>query len=213
MKLYFLLAIFTLFSCEQKDTTTQDVIKNEEKKVRTTKSTSLEEISSTEWFQYYKSLNLNFRAERFQLQTTSEINYQSSNVITVNQKNFDKVYLPFLVYNKSKTQYLDFDSYQWVLLEDGSAAFEADQPIALINVNNNEARQIAFFGPSYWIEDAYWKEDSAVVLLGNSYDKVPFVMKYNFDKNTVQNYKYTDTLKFKTNYTNIRLNKKGIKTQ
>ena len=213
MKLYFLLAIFTLFSCEQKDTTTQDVIKNEEKKVRTTKSTSLEEISSTEWFQYYKSLNLNFRAERFQLQTTSEINYQSSNVITVNQKNFDKVYLPFLVYNKSKTQYLDFDSYQWVLLEDGSAAFEADQPIALINVNNNEARQIAFFGPSYWIEDAYWKEDSAVVLLGNSYDKVPFVMKYNFDKNTVQNYQYTDTLKFKTNYTNIRLNKKGIKTQ
>lgn len=97
-------------------------------------------------------------------------------------------------------------------MEDGTAGFEADQQVALVNVNSNEAKQIAFFGPSYWIEDAYWKGDSAVVLLGNSYDKVPFVMKYNFDKNTVQNYQYTDTLKFEKNYSNIRLDKKGIKT-
>lgn len=213
MKLYLLLAIFALFSCERKNIPAKNVNKAEEKKEISTKSGSLEEISSTDWFQYYKSLNSTFREERFQLQTTSKINYQSSNVLTVNQKDFDKVYLSFLIYNKSKTQYLDLDSYQWFLMEDGTAGFEADQQVALVNVNNNEAKQIAFLGPSYWIEDAYWKGDSAVVLLGNSYDKVPFVMKYNFDKNTVQNYQYTDTLKFETNYSNIRLNKKGIKTQ
>ena len=213
MKLYLLLATFALFSCEQKNTPAENLKKMEEKKEFSPNSGPLEEISSTDWFQYYKSLNSNFQAERFQLQTTSKINYQSSNVITVNQKDFDKVYLPFQIYNKSKTQYLDLDSYQWFLMEDGTAGFEADQQVALVNISNNKAKQIAFFGPSYWIEDAYWKGDSAVVLLGNSYDRVPFVMKYNFDKNTVQNYQYTDTLQFKTNYSNIRLNKKGIKTQ
>lgn len=65
MKLYLLLAIFTLFSCEEKNIPTKNVNKLEENKEISPKSGSLEEISSTEWFQYYKSFNSNFRAERF----------------------------------------------------------------------------------------------------------------------------------------------------
>ncbi len=120
-------------------------------------------------------------------------------------------FIPLFFFNESKSKYVDFDSYQWFTGPDGYAGFEADQQVVLVDMKKKEARQIAFFGPSYWIEDAYWKGDSAVVLLGNSYEKVPFILKYNFEKNEVQNFQYPDTLKIETPYFTMRLRSKGIK--
>ncbi|AZI31674.1 hypothetical protein [Kaistella carnis] len=105
---------------------------------------------------------------------------------------------------------MDFDSYQWELLPDGSAAFEADQALILVDLKNRKAQQIAFFGPSFWIEDAYWKGDSVAVVLGNTYEKVPFIMEYNFNKKIINNYKYPDTLKIGEFYSKYRLKRKGI---
>ena len=165
------------------------------------------------WLTYYQIGNPDFAKEKFSLTETSPIIYNPSNVIVMNQKGFNEVYKPFFVFNQSKTAYLDFDSYHWILGKDGSASFEADQEIALVDLKTKTAKQIAFFGPSYRIEEAYWQGDSTAVLLGNTYEKVPFILSFNFVKNTKQHFQYPDTLKFEKPYSEVRLQKFGIRTQ
>ncbi|MBH1959228.1 MAG: hypothetical protein I8H68_03870 [Flavobacteriia bacterium] len=165
------------------------------------------------WVSYYKKTNPYFSADKFALSNTSAITYYPSNVKVMNEEGFNEIYKPFFVFNESKTHYLDFDSYQWKIAADRSASFEADQEVALVDYKNKTAQRIAFFGPSFTVEEAYWKGDSVAVLLGNSYEKVPFIMKYNFRKKMVQNLQYPDTLKFDIPYSNVRLQRFGIKTE
>ena len=212
MKVYLFLLLFLLFSCEQKvkDETVQKVNKPS---VET--STSVAEknrLESQPWFQYYQAQNPELKIDFFSLEETSPISYEKTNVKILNQKGFNEIYKPFLIFNESKDKYLDLDSYHWFLGADGSASFEADQQVVLVDLKNKNAKQIAFFGPSFWIEDAYWKGDSIAVLLGNTYEKVPFFMEYNFENNTKKYYKYSDTLKFETSYSKVRLKNKGINT-
>lgn len=213
MKGFIFLILLLVFSCDKKEkinpgqnTESREVENSAELKVT-------DSLYTHPWFQYYQKDNPTFNPENFQLKQTSPISYQESSVIIMNKKGFNEIYKPFFVFNNSKTKYLDFDSYQWTLMPDGSAGFEADQQVNLVDFKKKEAKQIAFFGPSYWIEDAYWKGDSVAVVLGNSYDKVPFIMKYNFNKNEVKNYEYPDTLKIKTPYSKFRLRNKGIKVE
>ncbi len=207
------LTLLLLFSCEKK------VKKNPERNVdkpkveNTTTATANDSIDLFPWFQYYQKENADFTSASFNLKQTSPISFQNSSISILNEKGFNEVYKPFLIFNKSKNKYLDFDSYQWFLQPDGSAGFEADQQVVLVDYKKKDARQIAFFGPSYWIEDAYWKGDSVAVLLGNTYEKVPFMMKYNFNKNEVQHFEYPDTLKFDIPYSKVRLRNHGIKVE
>lgn len=167
----------------------------------------------TKWVEYYRIDNPDFDEKNFELVSSSLINFSETNVTMMNAKGFNESYKPFFVFNKSGSQYLDFDSYHWTIAPDGIASFEADQQVALIDLKNKTARQIAFFGPSYSIEDAYWKGDSTAVLLGNSYEKVPFLMKFNFPKNKVQYFQSRDTLKFEIPYSQVRLQNLGIRTE
>ena len=210
MKGFLLLILIILFSCEQKEK--MDPVSNKQfQKVENTNDFEGNDMAYKHpWFDYYQRENPEFSPELFQLKQTSPISYQESSIFILNQQGFNEVYKPFLVFNESKGKYLDFDSYQWFVERDGSAGFEADQQVVLVDLKKKEANQIAFFGPSYWIEDAYWKGDSVAVLLGNSYDKIPFIMKFNFEKNKVQNFQYPDTLKIKTAYSKFRLRSKGI---
>ncbi len=211
MKYYLFLLIALLLSCEQKKKVVSEPITEKEKTKISDSSELKDSEDSHPWFQFYQKENPDFKNKSFELGETNLINYQKTSVVIMNEKGFNEIYKPFFIFNPSKTKYLDFDSYQWFLLKDGSAGFEADQQVVLVDLKKKEAKQIAFFGPSFWIEDAYWKGDSVAVLLGNTYEKVPFKMKYNFKNNTVTNYKYTDTLKFETSYSKFRLKSKGIK--
>lgn len=160
------------------------------------------------WLNYYLPENPAFDAENFYATDSSTTTYQQSSVIILNEKGFNEMYKPFLVFNKSGTQYLDIDSYHWKLAPDGDISFEADQEVVLVNIKNKTAHQIAFFGPSFRIEDAYWPNDSTAVLLGNTYEKVPFQMIFNFNENRMRYFQYPDTLKFKTPYYENRIRQK-----
>lgn len=213
MKGFLFLILLLFFSCEKKVKTNPNQNLETPKVENSTKATANDSTELRPWFQYYQKENADFRSASFNLKQTSPISYQNSSVNILNQKGFNEIYKPFLVFNGSKSKYLDFDSYQWFLQPDGSAGFEADQQVVLVDFKKKEAKQIAFFGPSYWIEDAYWKGDSVAVLLGNTYEKVPFMMKYNFTKNEVQHFEYPDTLKIETPYSKIRLRSKGVKVE
>ncbi len=204
--------LLLLFSCDQKIKPKPDSKPNLAKTGTPHRFFTKNEIQIQPWFTYYKSKDSTFKFENFKLEESTPISYQKSTIFMLNEKGFNETYKSFLVFNKSKDKYVDFDSYHWFLEKDGSASFEADQQIVLVDRKKKKARQIAFFGPSYWIEEAFWKEDSVVVLLGNSYEKVPFIMEFNLEKNWKKYYKYSDTLKFETSYSKERLRSKGIKT-
>lgn len=206
------LLLLLLFSCDQKTKPKSDLKPNLAKTATSQKFFTKNEVQLQPWFTYYKSQDSTFKFENFKLEENTTIYYQKSTIFMLNEKGFNETYKPFLVFNKSKDKYVDFDSYHWFLEKDGSASFEADQQIVLVDRKKKKARQIAFFGPSYWIEEAFWKEDAIVVLLGNSYEKVPFIMEFNLAKNLKKYYKYSDTLKFETSYSKERLRSKGIKT-
>ena len=211
MKVSIFLLLFLLFSCEQKSHIIP-IQKMEKQKSEISDNFQTDELfTSQPWFQYYQKENPNFKPELFQFQEKTIISKTESSAIILNEKGFDTIYKPFFIFNESGTQYLDFDSYNWFVDSDGNAGFDVDQQVDLVDMKKKKAERIAFFGASYWVEDAYWKGDSIAVLLGNTYDKIPFIIRFNFDQNTRKLYKYSDTLQFETDYSTIRLKRKGIK--
>lgn len=208
MKDYAFLLLALLFSCDEKPKSPANLTTSKSKSAQITKQ---KDSSLNKWLQYYQSENPDFKLDNFKLKETSKISFRETSVPILNKEGFNETYKPFLVFNKSKDHYLDFDSYNWFLEADGTAGFEADQQVVLVDLKQKKARQIAFFGPSFWVEEAYWKGDSVAVLLGNSFDKIPFKTEYNFLQNTVKYYQSADTLKFETPYFKMRLKKRGIK--
>lgn len=165
------------------------------------------------WIQYYQKENPDFECALFDFKNRSQISELEASILTINDKDFDNIYKPFLIFNKSQTKYLDFDSNQWFLGEDGTAAFEVDQQVVLVDVKSGKSTQIAFSGSSQWFEDGFWENDSVAVLVGNSYEKIPFVIRYNFTQNTREFYQYSDTLKNDSSYSKNKLLRYGIRVE
>lgn len=211
MKGYILLLFLIFFSCEKQEKFENSKITEKPASTQKPDKAKPDFLETTDWFQYYQEKNPAFSPAKFTLQDTSPITYRETSIKILNGKGFNQIYAPFFIFNESKDHYLDIDSYHWLLGPDGYASFEADQQIVLVDVKKKEAKQIAFYGPSFRIEDAAWKGDSVAVLLGNSYEKVPFKVEFNFRKNQVKSYQYSDTLKFEKPFADFRLEKKGIK--
>ena len=162
------------------------------------------------WLRFYRAGNPDFSFDRFALTDSATINYNASNVPANFEMNFNKVYEPFLVYSPDRKKYIDFNSYHWIPDENGNPGFEADQQVTLVHLPSKNVRQLAFFGPSFTIEEAFWEGDSIAVLLGNTYEKVPFYIRNNLNRNMKYTYRYPDTLTFEKSYIEERLKLKGI---
>lgn len=208
----FILLLF-LFSCDEKKNAITKQEKAEQEVKVPAENSFITEVTSQPWFRHYKRENPDFKQDFFELKENSPITYNETSLPILNEKGFNEIYKPFLVFSDSGNKYLDFDSYQWFLNADGSASFSPDQQVVVADLKTREAKQIDFFGPSFWIEDSYWKGDSVAVVMGNSYDKVPFIIKYNFDNNSKKYYKYSDTLQFETAFSTVRLRKNGIRPE
>ncbi len=211
MKKYAFILII-LFSCQEKTETKTNSVP-EQKPATSVEATVPvpEETAQQKWQDFYQRQDPSFQPEKFIAQPKSEINYRDDESPILPDQDFNRIYQPFLVFSPDRSQYIDFDSYHWQLY-DGNASFEADQKAVLVNMNSKTSRQIAFFGPSYRIEEAYWKNNHQAVLLGNTYEKVPFFIEYDFIENTQQFFQYSDTLKTDETYGDFRLESKGIGT-
>lgn len=166
----------------------------------------------TKWIDFYKKDNPDFSTESFSKIQEGKIKRTPTESVTAKDSAFNPVYRPFLIYSPDSSRYVDIDSYLWTTDKDGLVGFEADQKIVLVNVKENRPEQIGFFGPSFRIEDGFWKNKNELVLLGNSSDKVPFYNVYNFRTNKLDFYQSTDTIQFFTPYFDVRLQSHGIKT-
>ncbi len=163
------------------------------------------------WINYYREIKPNFSVDDFNLQSTDSLTTMRGNVFGNFDENFDSIYSEFLVYSPDRKQYVDFDSYQWTLDENNEPSFATDQEIDLINLKNKTVNRIAFRGPSQWVENVFWKNESTIVLLENNYGKQPIITELNLVSKTVKTFKYRDTLNFESNYSKLRFEDKGIK--
>ncbi len=164
-----------------------------------------------EWVSYYKSNEPGFSLNHFNLEKTDTLSFIQGNVLGNFDDNFDEVYADFIVFNRAKDKYIDFDSYQWELADDKSMLFSPDQEINLIDINAQTVTRIGFMGSLQWAEDAFWENDSTVVLLGNSDDKIPFIREIDLNSRVEKTFRYSDSLNFKSKYPELRFKKKGLK--
>lgn len=164
------------------------------------------------WLDFYKKENPNMGLSNFELQNTEKLETMEGSVKATFDAEFDSVYKPFLIYNSSKTMYIDLDSYNWVLDDDGTAMFEADQEVNLINLNDKSVTRIGFYGPSHWAEDAFWMSDSVFVLLENNDQNETSFQLINLGENTISSYINTQPLEIREEfYNDLRLGRKGVK--
>lgn len=205
------------------------VISCDDKKDESVENEPLSEVDSTDvedsesmsfeanptmkgWLDFYKKENPEMGLANFELQKTTKLDMMDGSVSGIFDSEFDSVYMPFLVFNPSKTMYIDLDSYNWVLDKDGNAMFEADQEVNLVNLKDKSVKRIGFYGPSYWAEDAFWMNDSVFVLLENSDQNETSFQLINLKENTISNYINTKPLNIREEfYNDLRLNRKGVK--
>lgn len=209
------------FSCsDKKEESVSDEVLNEMDSVSTVeepeteKSTLLDLTSNAtfqNWLEYYQSANPAFTTGNFNLEQTQKLEMQPGNVVGNFEPEFDKTYEPFLIYNPSKSMYLDIDSYNWSKDNEGVAQFEADQEVNLVDVKKKTVNRVAFFGPSHWVDDAFWVSDSIFILLQNNDENLPEISTYNLKDNSVFLFRNHEPIqKTDSSYTQSRLEKKGV---
>lgn len=164
------------------------------------------------WLDFYKKENPEMGLGNFELEKTTKLDMMEGSVSGIFDPEFDSVYTPFLVFNPSRTMYIDLDSYNWVLDKDGNAMFEPDQEVNLVNLNDKTIKRIGFYGPSHWAEDAFWMNDSVFVLLENSDQNETSFQLINLQENSISSYINKKPLKIREEfYNDQRLNRKGVK--
>lgn len=171
-----------------------------EKPVRTY---SLEK--QNEWVDYYSQNVKGFSLNNFVQDESFKIVRNESNITPIWSKDFKPVYKQFLAFNADSTKYVDIDSYKWGFDDKGELIVGPDQEIVLVDVANKKTERILFYGPSFWVEEAFFKNDSIVVLLENSTDNKPAYQEINLNQNKSDYYIYKDELEFQSEYLKNRV--------
>lgn len=209
-----LLTVFILifcFGCKQKDEENSK-IEMEENPFQTFSENESEAVikdthsNMVNWKDYYKSLDADFELNKFKLDDKHKLETMPGSVSALYDQDFDEKYEPFLIYNSTKEMYIDMDSYS-MTFEDDDVNFEPDQEINVVNIPKKTVTRIGFYGPSYWVEDAFWKDDHTVILLENNDEKVPMIVEINLKSHEVTRYVYSDTLKNNSDYAKQRIQK------
>lgn len=158
------------------------------------------------WVNYYRSKKSDFRLENFQKVDTFKIFLQPAVITPSFSLKFDKRYRAFLAYNADSSRYVDIDSYLLHFSKNGGVDYNTDQEIAIVDLNKKSVNRILFYGPSFWVEDAFFRNDSILMILENNNDKVPGYQEINLNTMISTAYTYKDTLNFDSKYYHERVN-------
>lgn len=196
-KIIFLLTLFSflIFCSDEKKNVPQNQSETRKDSVKIQKFQSDDNETLKNWLDYYKKIDPKFGLEKFDFVSENAFDKTAGNIYGIYDKEFDKLYSDFLIYSPNREKYIDFDSYHWSLDDEGEPGFEVDQEINLVEIPNKKIEKIDFYGSQNWVEDAYWKDDHTIVLLGNSYEQRPTITEMNFVSMKSQSFKYQDYLK------------------
>lgn len=198
----------SIWSCDTKNETTIDEVEIPVEDSATTiekprRTYTLEK--QNQWIDYYKKHINGFNLDNFKQDESFKIIRAESNITPIWSDKFLPVYKQFLAFNADSTQYVDIDSYKWGFDDKGELTIGPDQEIVLVNVPEKKIERLLFYGPSFWVEDAYFKNDSIVVLLENSSENKPAYQEINLNQNKSDYYIYDKDLEFKSDYFKDRI--------
>ncbi|MDO5656145.1 MAG: hypothetical protein Q4G27_08405 [Flavobacteriaceae bacterium] len=203
------LTFLLIQSCDKKEDTISDVAlpteKSDSLSVKKTATYSTAVLDN--WMDYYNKNVATIRAENFSTEESFKLVRTESTTIPIWNKNFNPVYKDFLIYNADSTMYVDIDSYKWGFDDKGLLVINPDQEIVLVNIPEKKSERLLFYGPSYWVEDAYFKNDSIVVLLENSTDRIPAYQEINLKSNTSKYFLYDKSLDSESDYYKNRISR------
>lgn len=162
-----------------------------------------------EWNKYYLSRKSGFKNTDFIVSPAINNEFPKGTIYATFNKEFDRTYLPFLVYSPNKEQYVDFNSYHWTLV-DGEPQFEVDQEINLVDTENKTIRRIAFCGSEELVEDVYWQDENTVILLKMIEGNTPQITSIDLKAQTSKSYTSVYKLDSPSEYSKMRI-RSGIK--
>lgn len=172
----FLLIVLT-YSCNKiKENTVNDENRKDKKGQIEEKELGLSQENNQilkDWISYYTAKDTTFSIENFHFLKSDTLQLLKGTIHGIFDKEFDTIYSDFIVFNNQKDKYIDFDSYNWEIDKQNKITFSVDQEIDLVNVAKKTVTRIAFNGSSQWVEEAFWKNDSIVVLLENTIENQP----------------------------------------
>ena len=203
----YLISVFFLFqSCnlkKEKEPQEEQITTQTDKPTEHVNQYSQEVFNS--WLDYYKNEINNFDSSKFEKEKPFKIVRAKSDLTPVWDEKFDSIYKDFLIYNPDSTKYIDFDSYKWKLNNKKDLQIGPDQEIVLVNIPEKKVERLLFYGPSYWVENAYFKNDSIIVLMENSSEGKPGYQEINLNTNTSQYYIYPEKVKNPEKYLKNRI--------
>ncbi|NLN33507.1 MAG: hypothetical protein GX159_07930 [Flavobacteriaceae bacterium] len=213
------LAVFLISCSEKKDEPISELSVPAVEPIETIEEGETSSVSDLEshpsfqnWLGFYQTSAPEMSMGNFNLSDVQKLEILPGSVPGNFDPEFDETYAPFLIFNPSKTMYLDIDSYNWSVDNEGVAQFEADQEINLVDLKEKTVNRVAFFGPSYRIDDAFWVSDSIFVLLETGSDNRPGIMTYNLKDNSIYIFQHSEEISpSDKEYIQSRLEKEGLK--
>ena len=97
------------------------------------------------------------------------------------------------------------DSYLWSLGKEDNIDFSVDQEINLVDLKTDSVTRIAFFGPSYRVEEVVWLDNQRVLLLGIGDGNQPFVQQIDLNALSGRVYTYPDSIDIQDQYLEQRI--------
>ena len=162
------------------------------------------------WINYYKSFDKDFSLDNFIFEREGTIDGMQGTVCGIFDKCFNQRLVDFLIFSPNKKKYVDLDTYGMSLDEDNEADFEVDQEVNIVDIEKRTITRIFFLGPSGRIEDAFWENNSSIVLLMSYIEYFPIIAIFDLNTKKVEYYEYRSVLDFNSDYYNERLRKKGV---
>ncbi|MDO5510194.1 MAG: hypothetical protein Q4F57_05820 [Weeksellaceae bacterium] len=205
------LCAIVLFSCDSRETQPADT-------VIATEPTPPEETESlytdrafNQWKMYYSERDVDMTSGNFELDNTIDVVPENATSAAMWEPGFDPVYLPYLAFNADSSMYVDIHSYKWKAYEGEEIAINPDQEVMLVNRKDKTKKRLFFYGPTFWVEDAYFKNDSIVVLMENNDERLPAYQELNIRTMKSDYYVLKESVNFDSDYLNRIVTRRGIK--
>jgi hypothetical protein len=169
------------------------------------------------WVNYYKSHDTNFSLDNFISAGEWTIDEIQGNVCGIFDECFERNLANLMVFSPDKKRYIDLDSYAISLDENNVAYLDADCEVNVVDIENRTVTRVAFYAIDIGgeIDDAFWENNSKVVLLETIYYDIPdkcsvSISIIDLSTKKAQGFDYKNTLNFKSDYYMQRLKKAGV---
>jgi hypothetical protein len=198
--IYILIFIFSLASCTNRKSQNSEVQKEETRD----KWMDLKSLNP-EWYRYYSKRINHFKFENFQLENKwNEKELIAGTISGDFDSSFDKSNSQFLINSPDYSEYIDLDSYLYVIKKNEKselicADMDVDQEINWVNRKTKQIKRICFVGPDSRFEDAKWVNNSTIALFGIDNKKL-FITIVDLKNLDYESYSYRDTLTQKSQY-------------